>query len=92
MKRELPARPPCFGQYGRLHCPCSDKPDRIACASARMFWCTAETIARLKDNAGRTDTLALIARTRGHTAAQDLRSAAWELMQEAKQGDLLACA
>ena len=57
-----------------------------------MFWCAAESIAKAKDDAGRKDILAVIARTKGHTVAQELRSAAWQLMQEAKQGDLLACA
>lgn len=88
----IPPKPLCLAQSGLIQCSCAGKPDRNECVDSRYFWIAAETVANAATDQDRKGIIAPIAMTRGNAYAQDVRQAAWQLMQEAKQGDLLAAA
>jgi phage-related baseplate assembly protein len=85
--------PSCAGQMGNLHCDCYrlPQPKQAACSVARYQRMWAETLAGMKSDAERRQTLETLS-IKSKPFADVVRAKAWELMQQGRQGDLLAAA
>ena len=77
----IPPRPSCYGQTGRLACPCNGAPK---CIESRYFWIAALTVADMKCNADRREYLAQVASTKGHGTSRLVRAAAIQIIDERK--------